>query len=708
MKQFFNRSSGAVFCAAALAVLLAGGPAAAQEHSGEETAGSILVVDEAVTSAGLQDGQPPRPLPAEGLRRLLPKSVPDTTPSDPGSRPRNLNTSETIVLATWDGGTFTNQDLSATLQWRRPPGAGMHSAEQVLQMPPERLRAIVRDLVYELALYRKAQKEGVTAASPEIAEKLNRHRDTVLNRLVYQRLALPLLLDYEEKAAREYYEKNKEKLYTVPGVLTIRNLHVPTYVPYTVQEGDTLVSIAEKISGDAGAVTSILRDDPLHYPRVPLTGARGPVPILKLQPGEKLLVPVAADGITSAESVARQIRERLAAGASFEEVREQFPQAMAAYDGQPFVPETEGMFPEIHKAISAPDATTVSEVIRTPWGFDVIQIADRQPSRTLTFEEVEEKVFVVVGRDADRQKKDADEVRRDLVDRLGKKHGLKIDEQVLRRPTYGGADPLTGSTPIATAPDFTYTLDEYLRDMRPTEKSWAAMSFEERLNLVRTAPAVLRYLFGREAVAEGLDKLPAFQEEMKSKEIQEVVGEYLRRTQEHLNQPTEAQLREYYQQHLDRYTSAPRVTLREISKRVNFNTVDEKKEENIAKAKKELAAIRARIQTRADFEQAARRESHSLSTRSRGGLIGTVASDFRGESFENQINQLKPGEVSEPFLYGSEVMIIRLDERQPSTVVPFEDAVTQVRRDYLNEVPRKLREQQRDELLKEVNYEPKI
>lgn len=673
---------------------------------GETTATGILQVDEEVTSRS--HGQPEAPLSAEAVEKLKSKTAKSSSPRTIkkfSPRKRDVLSTETLLLATWDGGKYTNQDLSATLQLRRPPSAGNMSLEEIVNSPGNTLGQVIEDLVYEQVLYRKALEDGVAAETPEVAEKLRQHRETVLNRLVYERLALPLVLEAERTAARDYYEANKDRLYSVPQQLTVRAFRVPLHTPYVVQEGDTLESVAEKISKDPAAVARVLRDDPLKYPRA---GRSGKVPMTPLKPGEKLLVPVSGDEATSAGQVARQARELLASGEYAVNIPDKFPQVELAYDGKAFVPDLQGMIPELSSFIESDEGTSISDVIKTPWGFSFLQIADRQPTRTLSYEEVEEQVFRAIGEEEGRQEQSAEAARQRLFDQLSKKHGLKLNEEALKRKDYGGNDPLTGSTPLATAPDFTYTLDEYLKDLRPAERSWAAMTFDERVKAVKGAPAVLRYLFQREAEATGLDKSSSFVEEMKSKEIMEVTSEYLRRRQEGFNRPTEEELREYYQQHLDQYTSPSRVTVREITRRVNFNAPAEKKEQNIAEAKRELAALKAQIKSKDDFEQLARRHSQALATRSRGGLIGTVASDFRGESFQNQIAQLEPGEISDPFVYGSEVVLVRLDDREPPRVLPFEEVRSQVLRDYLGTVPAKRRQEFKEAVLRDANFDLKL
>lgn len=687
-------------CALCLAILLLpnfiGGAAAQSTPPGGEltTAGSLLQPDPQATEAsGLSDAPAVETAPTAArtaaLKRLELRS----------------GSTEPITLATWDNGTFTSQDLSSTLALRRPASAGNFSAADLLAGQKERLANVVRDLVYELVLYRKATGEGAGAKAPEIATRLDYHRDLLLFQRMYERHAMPLLLTAERKDARAYYEENKERLYTVPGGLSIRAFKIPKHLPYETREGDTLTSIAANISGNPASASRILRGKDVPYFRASQSPG---VPTVALKPGEQLLVPMDADGLTSAARVAREFREALTSGQSPDQLLNEYPQIEAALNNTPYTPDPEGMLPEVVKFIYDDNSTTVSEVFDTPWGYTVVQIADRQTTRVLSYEEAEERIYSAIGKDRARQLKHMDDVRRALYEKFAPKYGLKLHEETLKRKDYGGADPLTGSTPIISGDDFTFTLDQFLADMRPVDKTWASTSFEERVNDAKSSPEVLKFLFRKEAEATGVDRLPDFKREMESKAIIEVTRAYLEKQREQLTNPSDEELRQYYQKHIDKYTSEPRVTLREISKRVNLNAPDEVKERNIENKKKELAALKEKLKSQADFEQAARRESEAISTRSRGGLVGTVPAGFRGAAFANQIAQLQPGQISDPFLYGAEVMIIHLDSREPANVVPFEDAFPRVKRDYSIEVPGKAMDAQREKTLKEAGFQLKL
>jgi peptidyl-prolyl cis-trans isomerase C len=200
---------------------------------------------------------------------------------------------------------------------------------------------------------------------------------------------------------------------------------------------------------------------------------------------------------------------------------------------------------------------------------------------------------------------------------------------------------------------------------------------------------------------------------MQSRKIQAIASQHLSAIQDtSVMRPREEQLVAYYNAHLDKYTSAGLVTVREIGKKVTIAQAPDKRNADIENAKKSLTEIRKRILGGAKFEDIARTESEAIGTRSRGGLAGTKSENDWGPdwgpAFKNQIDQLKPGDISEPFLHGPYVLIVKLEERLPSAVKPFEEVRKQVIRDYFQEMPAKSSDQLQDRILKESAFELKF
>lgn len=608
------------------------------------------------------------------------------------------------LLATYRGASYTTDELSVSLQLRRPKRFQGLNAQQIMDLPADKLREVVRDMVYELVLFEKAKEEGITEESPGIKEKLDQYKSDVFNRLYYEDVVESKLNKSTGELLRESYERDKATLYTVPAVLLVREIFLSAYKPYKVAPGDTLESIAQRESGDAAAAPRILRDNPLHFSRRSPGVERGRVAFQDVKPGEQLLVPRKKDELTSQELLAKSLHKKLVAGEDFEALAKAHTESTLQDANAPFTPEMDLILPETRKAIDRTPETSISQVVSSPHGFHLFKVVDRSETRTLTFEEAKPSIKV----DEDLRRKSVEDLRKGIVDGLREKHGIEINTDALKREDYQGTDPLTAITWIVRDRDFTYTLDDYRREMVPMMKSWRGMTYQERVDFAKSSPTVVKHVVKRESEQLGLQKNPLYDSEMKSKAVIEVTSEYMRRHEKDRKEPAEAEFREFYNSHLDRFTGVKRVTVREITKRVNLALPDDQRKQAIEDAKKELNTIRGKVRDLSDFEQLARRESAAISSRSRGGLLGTVSIEFRGELFKNQLLQLKPGEVSEPFLYGAEVVIVRLDEVIPAEVQSFEEALPRVRQQYRREVMPKLADEERDRVLQEAGFELKI
>lgn len=636
---------------------------------------------------------------------------------DGGSTPTLLNlpnapasafySSGTVVLASWKGGQLTNDEVSRTLQLRKPRSMGDMVPEQFRGIPAPRQREIIKDLAYELILYQKAKQEGLDENMPEVAQRIREFRNTALARLYFQREVEPKLRRLDEQAAREYYEENKNELFTRPAYTLLQNLHLSKLKPYTAGENDTLEGLAEQQTGSADNTHRIHRGIPPYFRRAPAPEHKQDVPTAALTKGEKLLLPLTDDEMTSKRGLANELRQRLLDGAEFQELAREYSETGGVDPLTSFTLDSPGLHPQYAQAVDSAE-TSFTEWVETPFGLDLLYIADRATTMVIPFEDVKESLVTQASTDPDMAKRTVEQARKDAINALRQKYNLRLNQDLLASKTPPSPDAAAGETTIAVTDKMTYTLEEFQRDLQMMGKPWQSVSPEERTEVVLNAPRVMSHLILRAAEDLQLDKTDSFREQMESKTIMEVTSEYLKQKMQQVMSPTEQELRRFYEQNIERYTSPSQVTLREISKRINMSLPPERRVAEIEAAKKELGELRNRLKTVQDFEQAARRQSEAISTRSRGGLIGRVSENFRGETFRGQIEDLKPGEVSEPFLYGTEVMIVRLDERTPPVVQPFEQVLRRLRQDYLREVPEKKLNAARQQALEEAGFELKF
>jgi peptidyl-prolyl cis-trans isomerase SurA len=135
---------------------------------------------------------------------------------------------------------------------------------------------------------------------------------------------------------------------------------------------------------------------------------------------------------------------------------------------------------------------------------------------------------------------------------------------------------------------------------------------------------------------------------------------------------TESEARAYYDAHLNEFTSPPTVTLREIT--VSFAATAASEEA----AKTRIQEIRARVTAgNESFEKLAADLSDSPS-KANAGLIGPLSVLDISPDVRKLVDQMKPGDVSEPIRNARGFQILKLEARSESQTMPFEQAKDQI------------------------------
>ncbi len=662
---------------------------------------SPVQVDRAATDAAKRTA---RTSPAASSENAAPVARVAPSPSS-ASEGSVFTSSEVIPVAKWNGGELTNREVSATLAIRRPANIRITGPEHFATLGRSQQVETVKQLVYERVLYQKAKEAGIDENHPEVAAKIQAQEEDILNRLYFAEIITPEIERLTEQVAQDYYQKNKHEMFTQPARDVARALHVSTYEMVTVEEGDTLQGLAESISGDSSAAERILSGNEPYYLRQTPTELQDRVLSSPLQAGEVVFVPFGDDRIASATAFAENLRREILAGKTIDELATSADDYVVSATPPLQISADLPYHDELIKAAERLKETSVTEVVRTASGLNILILQDRETTETIPYETVREYILQQIQSDGSHQREAVEKARERTLDQLWSKYNLQINTEAISRPNYLGSDPLSTSTIIVHTDGFEYNLAQYLSDLRLTGKDWSQLTRQERLDILQMAPSIVSFLAVTESKAQGLDKTEEYQETLDGIAISEIVAVYQKTKNPTANQVTTEDLRAYYNDNLDKYTSPAQVTIREITKRINLTLPPSQKAQAIEEATESLNEIRSRINTLDDFINLARRESESISTRSRGGLLGNVSDDFRGNAFKNQLKHLEPGQVSEPFMYGSEVMIVRMDSRIPPTVPPFESVRRQVTLDYGQTMPAVRREQERDRTLNEAGFE---
>lgn len=129
-----------------------------------------------------------------------------------------------------------------------------------------------------------------------------------------------------------------------------------------------------------------------------------------------------------------------------------------------------------------------------------------------------------------------------------------------------------------------------------------------------------------------------------------------------VREPSDADVRAYYQQHPSEFRSSEQVRVRQIL--VNDEAV--------------ANDIRKKLQNGVPFEDLSSEFSRAPNAK-RGGEIGFVSRGELPNLFEDVIFSLEPGEISDVIRTDSSFHIFRVDERRPAGVLDVEAAAPLIR-----------------------------
>jgi peptidyl-prolyl cis-trans isomerase SurA len=139
---------------------------------------------------------------------------------------------------------------------------------------------------------------------------------------------------------------------------------------------------------------------------------------------------------------------------------------------------------------------------------------------------------------------------------------------------------------------------------------------------------------------------------------------------------TEEEAQAYYAKHKDQFTTPSQITLREIL--IDIPTTDQGV--NVAQAEEAKAKaedIRKRLLAGEPFPRLAADMSDAPS-KANGGLIGPFSSRDLAPALLEQLNKMKPGDVTEPIRTARGYQILKLEARTQEKVLSYDEARTQI------------------------------
>jgi len=157
--------------------------------------------------------------------------------------------------------------------------------------------------------------------------------------------------------------------------------------------------------------------------------------------------------------------------------------------------------------------------------------------------------------------------------------------------------------------------------------------------------------------------LPGLKAKLERDSIQEQLNKQVKTAAD----PTPAQLEQYYQKHKDKFTSPEQVHLQMILLKVDPSSPQAKWDGAMEEGK----AIAGRLKKGSDFAELAKVHSGDPSA-AKGGDMGYVHHGMLPEPAQKAVDQLKPGEVSEPVALLEGIGIFKLQGRKSPVLNPLD------------------------------------
>lgn len=195
-------------------------------------------------------------------------------------------------------------------------------------------------------------------------------------------------------------------------------------------------------------------------------------------------------------------------------------------------------------------------------------------------------------------------------------------------------------------------LPDYLKNMAETPQG--------RKEMLDTM--VIRELILQQASKDGVDKAPEIEEKLKDLKKRVIVEAFLKKKVESDSQLSDAELKKFYEQNLDKFKSGEQIKASHI----------------LVKTEKEAKDILAQIKAGGNFDELAKKHSVDSSA-SKGGDLGWFGKGSMVPAFEKAALALKEGQVSDVVKSDFGFHIIKLTGKRPAGTLPFEEVKGQIK-----------------------------
>lgn len=529
----------------------------------------------------------------------------------------------------------------------------------------------LKPLVEEFAATEMAARHAddlPEANTTDVLQMVQASKDRFLMQILLEREGNMKAKTPAEKQIQEFY-KNNSKIFRIPFNCSMRHIFIPNYQSVETREGDTLESLAQKISGDVRMTSMILVDNNEKSLRAPDYGS-GTSIIPPVQAGELLLVPVGPDAKKKNLEKIEKAAQRLKAG-------EDFAKVAAETTGDPSAgQELNGiglsgriLLPEVLKAAQETPVNGISPVFDTKHGYNIIQIIAKQDETTKPLEEVRSEIVETL------QKTSEKEAMIKYVDKLYSDLPLKINYALFK-------DPATPDDAIVVS---IADKDFKNKDMQVSYlgKPSKNMSDEAVIKTLKTNSLLQANLMLIKAKELGIDKsnsylalynalVNKFKRTMLTKQLH---------IEESRKNISEQEAKDYFNQHKNYFTYPPTYTYYLLLLNVPQATANLTAEQAGRNTLMKAAELTQGVKDLTTFKQLVAKYSDDAESKKKDGLLTNIPESVMGKDLVKEIKNLNPNQMSVPMQMGNSVGVIWLVEKtgtRPATIDDYKDQLQNI------------------------------
>lgn len=486
------------------------------------------------------------------------------------------------------------------------------------------VRNAIEEFAQQQAAFEQFESLGLEPNQNE-KEALESQRDRLLQ-LVWlenQGILSPLTVTDEQLQAE--YDVLKDAQFQVEETLELRHIFISAYEEYTVVEGDSLESIAEKISGDAKLAEFILNYDlprrPRNQPTVDGEGKESPAKALT--PDEILLVPLNAEKKEALRLKAEEAYNRLSLGEDFVTLAKEFGDNSSKGEAVKLQPEKSErpLLPEFVQAFHEIADGEYSKPFETKHGFQILQRVSYTPKGYTPLENVKTELKTRV------ETIQRNELYKKVMEKLWAEYDqVQINQEVLNV----AEKPESENEVIFTIDDFKYLGSMFKRDFE--SKLTPETTPVERRALLAAVPIVGRTITKWDIERKKLEETEIYLQRLDLLSASIYFSTYKRYFQNELHPfaPTEADFQRKFEELKTQLANMPVVEVWQImvSPKTPVDITTQEGTNELNKLREEVAAtLKEKVTDVASFEELAKVLSEHESA-AQGGKLGKVNQFF--------------------------------------------------------------------------------